>query len=207
MKNRKVISYVDGFNLYYAIRDLERPHLKWVDLKKLSESLLRKNEVLAAVNYFSAYATWMPEKMVRHREYVKALRSQGVNIIFGKFKDKFITCRKCGRTYQTKEEKETDVNIPMAMLSDAFLDRYDRAILISADTDLRPPLDLVRQQFPKKEIFVAAPPNRLGRARGLQPKYEIKPGRISKCRFPKEIKDSHGYTITTVPVEWNKTTI
>ncbi len=33
---KKVISYIDGLNLYHAIDDLNRPHLKWVDLWALS---------------------------------------------------------------------------------------------------------------------------------------------------------------------------
>lgn len=204
MKKIRTITYIDGFNLYYAIKDLDRPILKWVDLWKLSESFLRKNETLEAVNYFTAYATWMPDKMLRHRMYTKALMEQGVDIVFGKFKDKFLTCRKCGRTYQTKEEKETDVNIAMALVTDAFQDKYDRAILITADSDLRPPVDIVRKHFPNKEVFVASPPGRYRQARGLQPKYEIKPGRIANSLLPKEVKDDDGNTVATIPAEWDR---
>lgn len=206
MKKRRTVTYIDGFNLYYAIKDLDRPNLKWVDLWKLSETFLRKNETLEGVYYFTAYATWMPDRMLRHRRYTKALVAQGVNIVFGKFKDKFLTCRKCGRTYETKEEKETDVNIATALITDAFQDKYDRAILITADTDLRPPIDTVRKNFPNKEILVAAPPGRLRRARGLQPKYDIKPGRLANCLLPKEIKDAAGDVIAKIPSEWDKLT-
>ena len=206
MKKIRTITYIDGFNLYYAIKDLDRPNLKWVDLWKLSESFLRKNETLDQVNYFTAYATWMPDRLIRHRQYTKALMAQGVSIVFGKFKDKFLTCRKCGRTYNTKEEKETDVNIAMAIVTDAFLDNYDRAILITADTDLRPPVDIVRKHFPDKEVLVASPPDRYRRARGLQPKYEIKPGRIANNLLPKEVKDDDGNIVATIPVEWDRAT-
>jgi hypothetical protein len=36
---RDVIAYIDGFNLYHAIDDLEKPHLKWLDLNALSKRL------------------------------------------------------------------------------------------------------------------------------------------------------------------------
>lgn len=68
---RRVIVYVDGFNLYHAIDDLKRPHLKWLDLRALAESLLRKDETLKSVKYFSAYATWMPDRYARHRDYAE----------------------------------------------------------------------------------------------------------------------------------------
>ena len=204
MKKIRTITYIDGFNVYYAIKDLDRPNLRWVDLWKLSESFLRKNETLDQVNYFMAYATWLPDRLIRHQQYTKALMAQGVSIVFEKFKDKFLTCRKCGRTYNTKEEKETDVNIAMAIVTDAFLDNYDRAILITADTDLRPPVDIVRKHFPDKEVLVAAPPGRYRLARGLQPKYEIKPGRIANSLLPKEVKDDDGNAVATIPKEWDR---
>ena len=56
MKKRKTIAYIDGFNLFHAINELSRPELKWVNLWSLSESLLREEEELIEVNYFSAYA-------------------------------------------------------------------------------------------------------------------------------------------------------
>jgi len=203
MKNIRTIVYIDGFNLYYAIRDLRRPNLKWVDLWKLSETLLRKNEQLEAVNYFTAYTTWMPNHYYRHRQYVKALQAKGVDLVFGQFKNKQITCHKCGRVYFTKEEKETDVNIATALVRDAFLDKYDRAILISADTDLCPPLDIVREHFPGKEVFVVAPPNRFKRAGGLNPKYGLKAGRIANCLLPKQLTDLDGKT-RVIPPEWDR---
>ena len=69
---RRVIVYIDGFNLYHAIDDLGKPHLKWLDLRALAESLLRADEQVKLVRYFSAYATWMPARYARHREYVAA---------------------------------------------------------------------------------------------------------------------------------------
>jgi hypothetical protein len=55
----RVACYIDGFNLYHAIADLGKPHLKWVDLFALAQSLCRAEETLVKVAYFSAYATWL----------------------------------------------------------------------------------------------------------------------------------------------------
>ena len=59
----RVACYVDGFNLYHAIHDLQKPHLKWVNLWALAQSICRSGETLTKVAYFSAYATWIPTRM------------------------------------------------------------------------------------------------------------------------------------------------
>lgn len=194
-----VIAYIDGFNLYHSINELNRPPLKWANLWSISESLLRDGEKLVGVKYFSAYTTWMPDRYYRHRQYTKALQAHGVELVLGQFKDKFLKCRHCGRQYQTKEEKETDVNIAISLVTDAALDRYDRAILISADSDMAPAIDSVRHQFPRKQVFVVAPPGRRSRARGLNPTYELKPGRIANHLLEAEYRNLNGDIVATRP--------
>lgn len=160
MRMKRVITYIDGFNLYHAVDDLKDQSLKWLDLWALSESLLRQNETLKAVNYFSAFATWLPAPYARHRTYVAALQARGVTTIMGKFKQKPRSCRACGAKWMGHEEKETDVHIAVRLVADALLNDFERAIVISADSDLAPALRVVRQHQPSKELFVAAPPGR-----------------------------------------------
>ena len=57
--------------------------------------------------------------------------------------------------YKT-EEKGSDVNLGVHLLNDAWLDRYDCAVIISNDSDLAEPLRLVRQQN-KKIIGLLSP--------------------------------------------------
>jgi hypothetical protein len=71
----RVGCYVDGFNLYHAVHDLHKSHLKWLDLWALAQSLCRPKEQLVKVAYFSAYATWRPGAYARHRQYVALLPS------------------------------------------------------------------------------------------------------------------------------------
>ena len=157
----RIIAYVDGFNLYHAIDNLKRPALKWVGLWALANSLARPGEMVIEVNYFSAYATWRSDAYKRHIEYVKALEHSGVTCIMGHFKSKTRTCLSCGATWTQHEEKETDVHIAARIVVDACEDRYDRAILITADSDLVPALDIVKSRFPK-QLFVVAPNRKMG---------------------------------------------
>jgi uncharacterized LabA/DUF88 family protein len=189
---RRVIAYIDGFNLYHAIADLRKPHLKWLDLWKLAESICGNNETVVEVNYYTAYATWRPDASLRHREFVKALTHTGVNCVIGHFKEKRRQCVRCGATWTGHEEKETDVAIATNLIADAFLDRFDRALVISADTDLVPGIKAVRQHFPRKAVNVIAPPRRRAHARDLSPLLEITPGRIAKCLLPETAHGSSG---------------
>ena len=191
--------YVDGFNLYHAIDELGRPHLKWLDLWRLAESLEGAGEAVSSVHYFSAYATWLPAKYARHREYVAMLKSVGVTIHMANFKEKSRECRRCGAQWAYHEEKETDVDIAAHLVADALRDQFDRGIIISADSDLAPAIKIVRALAPRKRLMVAAPPGRLGHARGLQPKLEITPGRLGKCLLPAEITLPAGRVVTRPP--------
>ena len=62
------------------------------------------------------------------------------------------------------QEKMTDVNIAVELLEDAFQDRFDTALLISADSDLVPPVLAVKRLFPKKRVVTVFPPGRSSQA-------------------------------------------
>jgi hypothetical protein len=110
------------------------------------------------VRYFSAYATWKPDAYARHRDYVAALKAQGVETNMAGFKKKSRSCFNCGARWLGHEEKETDVNIAVQMVADALTGEADRLILISADTDLAPPIRTIARLAPQCEVFVATPP-------------------------------------------------
>jgi uncharacterized LabA/DUF88 family protein len=200
---RKVLAYVDGFNLYHAIDDLARPHLKWLDLHALANSICGKDETLVGVKYFSAYATWKTAAVGRHRAYVTALRHTGVECVIGHFKEKHRRCARCGTSWVGHEEKETDVAIAVALVADAFTDAYHRALIISADSDLAPAIRIVEKHFLKKTINVIAPPGRKGHARDLKPLFEITPGRLAKCLLPETGEDRDGKVLFIRPPSWS----
>jgi hypothetical protein len=92
MPKKRVCCYIDGFNVYHAIDDVNRAqrgalnHLKWLNLRALMCQFIDPNihDVLD-VNYFSAYMTWHPDREARHRAYVKALEHVNVRPIMGHF--------------------------------------------------------------------------------------------------------------------------
>ena len=187
-----LIAYIDGFNLYHAVHELKKPHLKWLDLWSLSQSFVRDGETVAAVSYFSAFATWLPDANLRHREYVKALQHHRVTCVMGHFKSKLKKCKSCGAEWTSHEEKETDVHIAARLVADAYEDKFDRALLITADSDLAPALNIIGAAFPTKQLFVVAPPGRFNHARSLNTKLVITPGRLAKCLLPETAVGADG---------------
>lgn len=190
-QHRKVICYVDGFNLYHAIVRLGCPRLKAVNIWDLAKSLLRDEERLEGVEYFSAYAKWLPNAYRRHQVYVRALKETGVTVSMAHFKEKSMRCKKCNNTWISREEKESDVRLALAVLGGAIDDRYDRAIIVSADSDLVPAVKSVRKRDLGKEVLIAAPPGRRKIARDLAAAangsiIEVSQNRLAEHLFPED---------------------
>ena len=50
---QRVAAYIDGFNLYYGLRDRGWRRYFWLDIRQLSENLLIPNQYLVGVRYFT----------------------------------------------------------------------------------------------------------------------------------------------------------
>ena len=80
-----------------------------------------------------------------------------------------------------------------------YEDKFDRAVLITADSDLAPALNIISAAFPKKQLFVVAPPGRFNHARSLKTKIEITPGRLAKCLLPETALAADGTVLFQRP--------
>jgi uncharacterized LabA/DUF88 family protein len=157
-----VISYIAGFNLYYGLKSNGWRKYYWLDLWALSERFLKANQTLIEVVYCPSKVKNDPAAIQRQLTFLDALQSHrpGVKVVFGHFLAKDGTCRQCGNTFTRHEEKKTDVNIACHLLTDAMDCRFDVALLLSADSDLVPPVEIVRQRWPQKKVIAVFPPKR-----------------------------------------------
>jgi uncharacterized LabA/DUF88 family protein len=200
MSKRRVVVYIDGFNLYHSAlqknfkntpENRRRwPELRWLDLKKLSLQFINhKKETLTNVCYFSAQTLWMPERAVKHRKYINALKSVGVEVVLGQFKEKDRSCPICKHQYKSHEEKETDINIAITMLSDAFQDKFDTALILSGDSDLTPAVCELKKLFPTKKVGIILPPYQFGADLTTKADYVKKIHRsdLRRSLLPKEV--------------------
>jgi len=161
---KRVIAYIDGFNLYFGLRAKGWRKYYWLDLEKLSKRLLKPDQQLQAVHYFTSRINHSPRNKASVRRqaiYLDALATRHLlRLHFGHYLAKSKNCRNCGAQWITHEEKMTDVNIATQMLSDAFENRFDTGLLLSADSDLTTPVHVVISRFPRKRIVVVQPPRR-----------------------------------------------
>ncbi|WP_112237137.1 NYN domain-containing protein [Kribbella monticola] len=157
---RRTMVYIDGFNLYYGMREKFGRKYHWLDLMKLSQRLLKDDQRLVRVKYFSARIRDDAEAASRQAIYLNALRSTGVEVILGRFQEKTITCKNCNRAWRSYEEKESDVNFCVTLLDDAHSHAFDTALLLTGDSDMSPALRLAKKQQPSSRLISIFPPER-----------------------------------------------
>jgi len=89
------------------------------------------------------------------------------------------------------------------LIQDAFQDRVDTAILISADSDLVGPVVAVQKLFPNKRVVVACPPGRssMNLCKVAAAHFKIGRASIAKSLFPETVLSASGFALQR-PVSW-----
>lgn len=204
---QRVTVYIDGLNLYYALRSKGWRRFYWLNLRHLSENLLRPGRQLAQVKYFTApfsHDKENPGQPERQAAYLQALTTlPNLSIHYGYHLPKTRECKQCGAISHTHEEKMTDVNIATELLEDAHSDEFDVAILISADSDFSGPITAIQRNYPAKLIVVAFPPGRISnRLRQVSHvSFTIGRGKIAASQFPNTVIKPDGYSVHK-PAQW-----
>lgn len=202
----RVIAYVDGFNLYNGLKDKHGRKYMWLDLQELCTRLLKPGQNLEQVVYFTARVRNKPASERRQTIYLSALAAycDRVTIVEGRFQQKHMRCRRCGATWVTYEEKETDVSIATALVEDAAQDRYDVALILSADSDLCPAVRAVKRLDPAKRIIAAFPPRRRSDdlRRTAHAAFTIGNANIRRSLLPNDVAGQSG-VIFRQPSKWN----
>lgn len=153
--------YVDGFNLYHAVDDLGEQFLKWCNLWRLAEIVIpQQSETLVKVTFCTAFYPGSPDKRWRHGEFNKALANCGVNVVLGHYVYEPKGCTDCGSEWKKPTEKETDINVALSLYEDAVADVFDRAYLLTGDSDQAATAKFFRRAFPEKSLVTVSPPGR-----------------------------------------------
>jgi uncharacterized LabA/DUF88 family protein len=182
MKQR-VSFYIDGFNIYHRIKEYQKKTgiaFNWLNYRSLLESLLMSDEIVGDIYFFTAICEdFGHDSVTRHSQYITALEFLNIKIIQGYFSKKLKKCRVQGcnykgdRRFPDREEKQTDVNIALALLRDAIEDKYDKCFLLSGDNDFANVLITVMELFPNKKAGLITPPYQDGIVR-LNPANQLK---------------------------------
>jgi len=207
MPRERVTVYIDGFNLYYGMRSKGWHRYYWLNVQSLAKHLLKPGQSLIGTKYFTSRVSSTPRdpnKSDRQNAYLEALETLAdVDIFYGHYLEKTVTCFTCGAEWQLPEEKMTDVNIAVEMTVDAFQGRWDTALLISGDSDLTAPIMNIRHSFPAKRVVVAFPPGRHSAQlqKSAHAYFTIGRRMLASSQFPDIVRKADGFELSR-PVEW-----
>lgn len=179
--------------------------------------MLREDTEIVGIKYFAARVKprpGNPEQAQRQQTYFRALATvPNLTIHYGHFITRVAT-RRCVKDRGGKptfadvwitEEKGSDVNLASHLLIDGFRVRYDLAVVISNDSDLKEPIEFVRHDLgvpvgvlnPHRNRSYALSPKDLPRGSFYKP---IRRAALRASQFPSQVPDARG--IVHKPSGW-----
>ncbi len=186
----RVFVYIDGCNFYYGA--VNATPYKWIDFKSLCSKLLKPEDKIVSIKYFTALVSKRGDKsrLARQTTYINALKTYitEIEIYYGYFLSHKV-CLPLSNPIPNKafeyviktEEKSSDVNLAIQLLNDAWLDLYDTAFVVSNDSDLTGAIKLVKHHHGHKVIGI-----------GIPWKFKNKSKQLQECAdFIKPIKEKH----------------
>ena len=201
----RVISYMDGLNLHYGLRDSGLHRYFWLDPIALTKTFLRPGQQFAHCHYYTTRGTGNAENQGTHHQnlWLDALENLGgISCHFGHYLSKPRKCPQCNTTWRIHEEKMTDVNIATQLLVDAYEDRYDTAIIVSGDSDLTTPIQHIHTRFPEKRLIIAFPPGRFsGHLKKFSISFHIGSDKLRRSLLPDQITTASGFVLKR-PDDW-----
>jgi hypothetical protein len=216
--------YVDGFNLYYGC--VQGTNLKWLDIFALCRALLPK-DTIERVHYCTALTKSTqrdPSKSIRQQTFIRALKTRPeITVTYGSFLESqrkmplavgdahdvsdphVVTLLQGGprsAVVLRTEEKGSDVNLATLLVADAFKGNFEAAAVLSTDSDLALPIQMVREEL-GLPVGVLFPQDRYSveLAKAASFRRTIKTSDLRKYQLATTLRDAHG--VITKPAEWN----
>ena len=196
----KVNVYIDGFNLYYGA--VKGSPYKWLDLAALCHRML-PNDNIQAIEYFTAVVSarpYDPNLPVRQHVYLRALKTiPNLSICYGHFLTHSCRMVLTGSSPTKKvwvdktEEKGSDVNIATHLLHDAFLKKFEVAVLVTNDSDLVEPVRIVRRGL-NLPVGILNPQQHHSAVLKNEATFmkRIRQTDVAACQFPPVMNDAKG---------------
>lgn len=200
--------------------------LKWLNIEKLCSNLLlaasSKDVVINEIHYYTAHVSGKTESSPRDQQiYLNALStSEKIKIHFGSFQvsEKWMPCVNpislkptpeklevepepvCVKIIKT-EEKGSDVNLGVHLVRDAFLKRFDKAVVITNDGDLVEAIKIVVNEANLPVVLLSPSTYITNSLKNIATETStIKVQSIKKAQFAEEIIS--GEKIIKKPEDW-----
>ena len=198
--------YVDGFNLYYGVKRWRSS--RWLDLGELSRRLFPNDEI-HRIRYFTARVKGKhdPSAPLRQQSYLRALSSiPNLTFHFGTFlvSESWMPLAFPSRwrvPVLKTEEKGSDVNLATFLLLDVFQQDCEMAVVLSNDSDLKYPIEIVQGPPFNVPVWVVNPHTH--RAAALKPTHHLDLHRsiVLASQFPRTVQTPNGKLVTR-PASW-----
>jgi len=201
---RRAAFYVDGFNLFHALLDQGRREWLWLDLRTMAQGLIDPMETLTSVTWVAAHRPQHRGRMEAMFRYEQALRARRVRCLMGHFVVHPDHCRACGHTWMSATEKQSDVNMALAVASDTAADRFDTAYILTTDGDHAATARFVKETAPDKRVVSVAPPGRVHNRQIADWSDElvgIGPNLVARSMLPDRIRTVQGWVER--PLAWS----
>lgn len=208
--------YVDAFNLYYGC--LKQTGHRWLDLAALAQAILPKHQI-GRIRYFTALVSTIPgdgdgAQPQRQQMYLRALATlPNLTVHYGHYLSHARSMPLANpppggprfASVTKTEEKGSDVNLATMLLLDAFRKDFEQAVVISNDSDLALPIEVVRSELhlPVGVIFPCSRPQRTPsvKLRNVATfTRDMRATTLGRCQFAGQMKDAHG--TVTKPAKW-----
>lgn len=151
----RVAVFIDGSNLYFAVKDGLRRQDN-VDVEKLSNKLVGSRE-LVRIYYYNAPPLPQEDPEVRRAQqafrdrlgYINYLQRRDGRLVQRTFK---LECPKCKEAIEYKRhiQKGVDTRLAVDLVTLAVRDYYDIGILISGDGDFTDAVNFVKEHTHKR---------------------------------------------------------
>jgi len=210
--------YFDGFNFYHGA--VKGTPFKWLDLGAFCAALLPKHTI-HRIRYFTAAVLGFPhdpKAPLRQAIYLRALATipnltvhkdgwfASHPMLLPQYPLAILHPSRPPQKVQVQrlEEKRTDVDLATYLLVDCFDNDFDQAVVISNDSDLVLPIEMVKVKY-GKTIGVINPHSKSKQSGHLQKAASwhyrsINKSVLASCQFPPTLTDRAG-TITK-PASW-----
>jgi hypothetical protein len=197
--NLKTNVYIDGFNLYYGC--IKGTPYHWLNPAEMCRLLL-PNDTINKIKYFTAIVSPRPndpDQPQRQKTFLRALETiPNLEIIYGTFLSHEVRMPSspAGTGYVKvikTEEKGSDVNLATHLVVDGFKNDFELAVVVSNDSDLLTPIQVVTQELgkpvgllnPHKNPSVSLLPHVLFTKK-------IRRGVLGQSQFPPVMRDKQG---------------
>ena len=175
--------YVDGWNFYHGIDKPDLHPLGFCDFRRLGKRLLGAGTTVDKVTYFTS-KDHNPYRKEKQEFWLDALRSVGIEVADPGF-------FQYSEQKHSHEEKTTDVCLALRLAEDARTGSHDTVLLISADADFVPALELAKKHKRDLIVRVAFPPgHKCRRLEAIDP-FTLK---IDKADLEDSLFDGDGRT-------------